>query len=265
MIKSRIIIGTSGWGSKISFNKSYEIGSKLIEFGINNFDTAPNYGSGYSHHILNQLSKNYKMSVDTKFGDITIPSFKELAKRIYRFHDYKSFKRSLGYLQLSRNIRKNFYFWRIENLKKNLDFFFEDLKDCNINILYLHSPPLGIINKQYLIELDKFLKSKKIKIGISWPNEKDIDLLIDQFSHIQLQISFEFYLKHQNKLIKNFRSLYINSILKNKNLTTNNKENYSLINDILKDFQYENNYKFVIGINSMNSFEKLTNYSFNVY
>ena len=93
----------------------------------------------------------------------------------------------------------------------------------------------------------------------------DIDLLIDQFSHIQLQISFEFYLKHQNKLIKNFRSLYINSILKNKNLTTNNKENYSLINEILKDFQYENNYKFVIGINSMNSFEKLTNYSFNFY
>ena len=90
MIKSRIIIGTSGWGSKISFNKSYEIGSKLIEFGINNFDTAPNYGSGYSHHILNQLSKNYKMSVDTKFGDITIPSFKELAKRIYRFHELLS-------------------------------------------------------------------------------------------------------------------------------------------------------------------------------
>ena len=32
------------------------------------FDTAPNYGSGYSQNIINSISKNKKLIVNTKFG-----------------------------------------------------------------------------------------------------------------------------------------------------------------------------------------------------
>ena len=67
--KENIIVGTSAWGSRISFRSSVLIGEKLIDNGFSNFDTAPNYGSGLSHHILNHLANKKTIIVDTKFGD----------------------------------------------------------------------------------------------------------------------------------------------------------------------------------------------------
>ena len=68
MKKSQIIIGTASWGSKINFSKSIDIGNKIISMGLNYFDTAPNYGGGYSHYILNRLAKSNDIFVDTKYG-----------------------------------------------------------------------------------------------------------------------------------------------------------------------------------------------------
>ena len=85
MEKNQFIIGTSGWGSLISFNKSLGIGQKLISRDFNSFDTAPNYGSGYSHQILNILSKEKQLLVDTKYGDEFTFSTREILKRIYRY------------------------------------------------------------------------------------------------------------------------------------------------------------------------------------
>ena len=65
---SQIIIGTASWGSKINFNKSIDIGNKIISIGLNYFDTAPNYGGGYSHYILNKLAKIHNIFIDTKYG-----------------------------------------------------------------------------------------------------------------------------------------------------------------------------------------------------
>ena len=47
----KIIVGTSAWGSKISYSKSFEILEELLDSGFVQFDTAPNYGSGYSQNI----------------------------------------------------------------------------------------------------------------------------------------------------------------------------------------------------------------------
>ena len=65
---NKIIIGTASWGSKISYNEANQIANKLINNGFNQFDTAPNYGSGYSQDIINKISKNNKIIVNTKFG-----------------------------------------------------------------------------------------------------------------------------------------------------------------------------------------------------
>ena len=48
---NKIIIGTASWGSKISYNDAHQIANKLINNGFNQFDTAQNYGSGYSQDI----------------------------------------------------------------------------------------------------------------------------------------------------------------------------------------------------------------------
>ena len=79
--KKQIVIGTSSWGSKINLKKSLELGNKLISIGLNHFDTAPTYGAGYSHYILNNLSKNNHVLVDTKYGEITLINFKEIIKK----------------------------------------------------------------------------------------------------------------------------------------------------------------------------------------
>ena len=60
MNQSQIKIGTSAWGSKISIKDAINLGLNLTNFGINHFDAAPNYGSGYCHYVLNELGKKKK-------------------------------------------------------------------------------------------------------------------------------------------------------------------------------------------------------------
>ena len=87
----RIIIGTSSWGSKINFKDSVNLANQLIKTGINNFDTAPNYGAGYSHHILNYIGNYNCINVNSKFGQKMIFNPYEILKRIYRYNGLKYF------------------------------------------------------------------------------------------------------------------------------------------------------------------------------
>ena len=84
--------------------------------GLNHFDTAPNYGAGYSHYVLNELGKRKTIIIDTKYGQNLNLSLKEIAKRIYRFINLKSFKQSLRYIKFSNLERGNESFWKIEVL-----------------------------------------------------------------------------------------------------------------------------------------------------
>ena len=65
---NKIIIGTASWGSKISYSDAHQIAMELTNSGFNQFDTAQNYGSGYSQDIINKVLKNKKIKVNTKFG-----------------------------------------------------------------------------------------------------------------------------------------------------------------------------------------------------
>ncbi|MBD1133805.1 aldo/keto reductase [Pelagibacterales bacterium SAG-MED48] len=258
---SKIIIGTSAWGSKISYKKSLKIGSKLIKMGINSFDSAPNYGGGYSHQILNHLSKNNKINVDTKFGDIATFNPKEILKRIIRYNNLNTFKSSFKYLSFVRSVRKNNHFWKIENIKKNIDFYLKDLEFCQVKIIYLHSPPKNIINKNYLKELNNLLIKKDLNLGISWPDESDFDFLLKEFPNINLQLSLEFFEKYKKEIIQNFEHIYINSIFKNYCNKQNNSKSFEYyFRDLLNLIEYKNNYKIIIGINSDKSLNNLQRY-----
>ena len=82
--------------------------------GLNYFDTAPNYGGGYSHYILNRLAKSNNIFVDTKYGQNISLTPKEIAKRIYRFTNFKSFKQSFKYIRFNKIQRNNKNFWSIQ-------------------------------------------------------------------------------------------------------------------------------------------------------
>lgn len=258
---SKIIIGTSAWGSKISYKKSLNIGSELIKMGINSFDSAPNYGGGYSHQILNHLSKNNKINVDTKFGDLITFNPKEIIKRLIRFNNLNSFKNSFKYLSFTKSVRKNNYFWKIENIKKNIDLYIKDLEFCQVRTIYLHSPPKGIINKKYLNELNDLLIYNNLNLGISWPDESDFYFLLKEFPKINLQLSFKFFEKYKKQIIQNFEYIYINSIFKNfYKISSNNKSFEYYFRDLLSLIEYKKNYKIIIGINSDKSLNNLKKY-----
>jgi len=259
MKNSQVIIGTSSWGSKIGFNKSIDIGNQVISMGLNYFDTAPNYGGGCSHYILNSLAKNNKILVDTKYGQIVRPTPKEIAKRFYRFINFESFKKSFKYLQIDKTQRNKENFWSIDRIEKYLNHYNVDLNSCEIKTFYLHSPPFGILNKNYLKNLNNFMEGKKILLGISGPDIKDLDLILDNFPNIKLQLPINFFFNSKDKIIKKIKYLNINNLFRNyKNNKIlhpdHGKENRK---DLLKILNNNEKYKIVIGINSYQSIEKL--------
>ena len=256
--KNQIIIGTSAWGSRIDFKQSLNIGTKLIRMGINKFDTAPHYGSGYSHHILNLLSKKNKIDVDTKYGDILTPNIKEILKRIYRYNDLKTFKDSFKYLEFNKEKRNEKSFWDIKNLKEKLDFYLNDLYECNVKTLFLHSPPKDIINREYIELINNYLMKKNINFGISGPYYSDFKFLLNKFPNLIFQVSLKFFLNNQKQIIENFKFVYINSIFKNSIDLKKNKSTKTSLKNYLHDIEIPDNYKIIIGINSKKSVEKIS-------
>ena len=259
MKKSQIIIGTSSWGSKINFNKSMDIGNNLALMGLNHFDTAPNYGSGYSHYILNELGKRKTVLIDTKYGQNINLSLKEITKRIYRFINLKSFQQSLKYIKFNKSERNNQNFWEIEKLEFALNSLSEDLKYCEIKAFYLHCPPYGVLNSRYLERFINFLNKKKIVPGISGPDIRDLELLIKNFPFIRLQFSIENFWNIREKIIKKIDNININSIFKklNKDKISDMNIKKEFWKNFAKILDENNNYKVVLGINSYKSVEKL--------
>ena len=261
--KKKIIIGTSGWGSKISYNKSLEIGKKLISLGINQFDTAPTYGGGCAHQILNNLSINNKTLINTKYGEITKLSLKEIIKRIYRFHNFNTFKRSYDFVKVDKKIRFDKNFWNIENIEKYLIKVKQDINNCDIKILYLHSPPYEILNKEYLNDFIELTNIYNILPGVSWPDHRDLRLLLNNFPHIMLQISLNTFNDLNLDDVHKAKSITINSIFKDN--YKNNKVRQSKFGEEIIDFlKLNENHNLVLGINSNNSIKSLNELLINV-
>ena len=257
---TQIIIGTSSWGSKINFKKSLIVGNKLISMGLNYFDTAPNYGSGYSHYILNYLGKRNDIKIDTKYGQNINLSIKEILKRIYRFKNYESFKQSLKYIKFKNQNRSNKKFWHIKKINSFVNNMLNDLNFCKIKTIYLHTPPYGILNELYLKNFCNLLKEKKIIAGISDPDERDLEIITKKFPSIKIQLSLNYLYKQKFKLNRKINEININSIFKTFNENNINKEsnNYYLKN--FKKFLKKNKkFNLVLGINSFNSVRKLPN------
>ena len=142
-------------------------------------------------------------------------------------------------------------------MKEKSDAYFNDLCECNIKTLFLHSPPSGIINKEYLELINNYLKQKNIKLGISWPHYSDFEFLLNKFPNLIFQVSLKFFLDNQKQIIENFKFVYINSIIKNSTNVIKNKKTKISLNEYLQDVEMREGYKIVIGINSEKSVEMI--------
>jgi hypothetical protein len=265
MNQSQIKIGTSAWGSRIGIKEAITLGDKISNINLNHFDTAPNYGSGYSHYILNNLGKRKNILVDTKYGQNIRLSLKELTKRIYRFKNFKSFMQSFKNIRLNNDERNNEKFWNINKIEKTFDSMNFDLVNCKIKSFYLHSPPYGILNKKYLEKFSEYFIKKKILPGVSDPDTKDLMLIIENFPTINLQISLSTFWKNRKDLINNMENINLNGVfrkLNNDKIISNNID-YNFKDEFLEILKKKENYKIILGINTNNTFEKLKNINLN--
>ena len=251
----KIIVGTSAWGSKISYSKSFEILEELLDSGFVQFDTAPNYGSGYSQNIINSISK--KLIVNTKFGQKMNLSFKEIFKRIYIFNNLNAFfKSNLNLINYSFQNKKKF--WLVSNIDKNFIEIKKDLRNCVIDTFFLHSPLKEIISDQFLMEFIKFCNLNNVVPGISNIQDDIFLYLISNYRNIVFQMPLTQYLKYEEKIERNQNTIHINSIFRSKYLQNKiSVKNYEIA--IFEYFKNKNNIKLVLGINSNRSMKSLLN------
>ena len=182
-INSKIIIGvwplSGDFGPVLPSNFEKCI-AKAIDLGINTFDTAPNYGNGYSESALGLILHGQKnIKINTKFG--TNP------------FGFKSFK--------------------IDDLKKSFFNSLTRLRVEKVNYVFLHNPRNEIKDFKVLINFMNSLKMQNLigDYGISIAkgyHYKDIS----EFSGVQLDCNL-LYLNDLEKYYSSNQIIFARSPL----------------------------------------------------
>lgn len=160
----------SGWKSMTEI-EAIKLVHKSLDFGINFFDTAPNYGHGTSEERLGKALKDIdrsKIVINTKFG-----------------HTHTG----------ALNFNSNY-------IKESLEGSLKRLQVEYVDSLIIHNPPSkyfdGNKNDHYEI-LDKLIEEGKIKAyGASLDTFDDMKLLMDTTNSKVIETFFNIF--HQDTL-----------------------------------------------------------------
>ena len=157
----------------INDEESIEMLKYAFRSGIQEFDTAPNYGFGRSEYLIGKSFKNFKKKpkINTKIGN-------------------------------NHTKKKSF---NLNIIKKTFENSLKLLMTDKINILYLHNPR-SLINQTKIFNFLKSLKAKK-KIndyGLSISKDYNYDKnFIRRFKIIQLDYNILYLKNYFNKFFKN--------------------------------------------------------------
>ena len=152
----------SGWQG-ISEKEAFELVERSLEYGINFFDTAPNYGLGSSEERLGKAVKGVdrdKIVINTKFGhtDSGITNYNS---------DY---------------------------IRESLEGSLKRLQVDYVDSLIIHSPPIGYLdgnkNDHYQI-LERLIEEGKIKsYGASLDRYEEMSLLMNTTNAKVIEVFF---------------------------------------------------------------------------
>ena len=158
-MNNKIVIGTwptSGdWGPN-NISETIELYTKsFFEYGFKEYDTAPNYGNGFSEFILGKIFYNQNVKINTKVGNLPFGK--------------KSFK--------------------VDDIKESVDQSLQRLNRSSINILFLHNPRSELKDYEKIIKLLNDYKSSNIinGFGISCAKGFNYDKYVDLTSFDYLQ------------------------------------------------------------------------------
>ncbi|MEM7105739.1 MAG: aldo/keto reductase [Bacteroidota bacterium] len=152
----------SGW-KNMSESEAIKIVKKSLEYGINFFDTAPNYGLGTSEERLGKALKGYdrsKLVINTKFG-----------------HSDK------GTLNFDA-----------QHIRASLERSLKRLQTDYVDSLILHNPPSAYLdgnNNDHYEVLERLVEEGKIKAyGASLDTFEDIKLLMETTKSKVIEVFF---------------------------------------------------------------------------
>tara|TARA_B100000519_G_C14226312_1_gene430200 strand:- start:554 stop:1450 length:897 start_codon:yes stop_codon:yes gene_type:complete len=163
-LKDKIVIGTwpiSGdWGPIDTKSTINILEQAYFKYGFKEFDTAPNYGNGFSEFILGKIFYNQKDVVfNTKVGSQSFGG--------------KSFE--------------------IDDIKRSVNESLQRLNCQKINTIFLHNPRSEITNYDKVLNLLSDYKSQKIirYIGLSCAKNYDYSEILNnvEFDFIQDDIN----------------------------------------------------------------------------
>ncbi len=162
-MKNKIVIGTwptSGdWGSNDISEVVSLYRKSFYEYGFNEYDTAPNYGNGFSEFLLGKIFENEKVKINTKVGNLPF--------------DQKSFEE--------------------DDIKISIEQSLKRLNRSSINILFLHNPRNEIKNYDKIINLLNDYKSSGVIKGYGISCAKGFDyekfISLEKFEYVQDDIN----------------------------------------------------------------------------
>ena len=162
-MKNKIVIGTwptSGdWGSNDISEVVSLYRKSFYEYGFNEYDTAPNYGNGFSEFLLGKIFENEKVKINTKVGNLPF--------------DQKSFEE--------------------DDIKISIEQSLKRLNRSSINILFLHNPRNEIKNYDKIINLLNDYKSSGVIRGYGISCAKGFDyekfVSLEKFEYVQDDIN----------------------------------------------------------------------------
>lgn len=258
--QSQFVIGTSAWGSRIPVSRAVKLGTELVANGFHHFDTAPTYGSSYAQYALNRLAQQVAATliVDTKYGQLNELDARGIAKKLLRAPSIAGLAGS--FWQHSVRDRTQEAFWDPDRVFEAYTKAREVLRHTTVGAFYYHAPARPVLGTN-TFNLCNRLNAEGVRLGVSNPVKKDLVWLSENAdSHLVVLMDIHELQRHYD-LVRSFENvdIRVHGLFRDRQDAHNrDAPNVVPIAQIIEEyFTGQPNRKFVIGVNSQRSLERL--------
>jgi len=187
---SKIGIGTSAYGSRVSPSESESIIKGLLELGVNYIDTSPLYGAGLAEKIIGKsYTERDKIILSTKFGlghqkkNVIVQLLIPFARFVFNFPIIENIlaKRNSSHIENPLSI---------EEINKSVETSLKNLNTNYLDVLFIHNKIEYYLNNKdvmnYLYNLKANGVIKKIGLTTSLTDEQTIELISQNLNTIDV-------------------------------------------------------------------------------
>lgn len=261
---SQFIVGTSAWGSRITVGAAVRLGAQLAAAGFTHFDSAPTYGSAYSHIALRRVAEKTgtAITVDTKHGQLNERNLRGLAKKLLRAPSPGALISSLW--QHPTTDRSADEFWSAERMYESFAKSRRDLAGTTPGVFYYHAPPRPVLGDR-TAEISARLAEQGAVLGLSSPSRADLEWLgANPDQRLVVFLDSEELVRHYDIIGTLAKvDIRVHGIFRNRAAHLSGRAETNAAGQnfeaIVKDmFVGTPRHKFVIGINSQRSADGLS-------